>query len=180
MEYVIKFLTDYSDVSTAIIALCALIVSFISVLLSFFSFYIQRSHNHKSVTPIASIGVSDYENLIEIEITNNGIGPMLVTKFKVFSEIESDDDLISFMPELPQGITWDTFYANIDGLCIPPNQSISLLRLSGDETDKLFSNFRDLVRQHLSKLSLELTYKDIYKRKMPLKQRSLSWYKRNI
>jgi hypothetical protein len=50
----------------------------------------------------------------------------------------------------------------------------------GDPDDYEFAAFRDDVRRALSKLTVSLVYEDIYDRKMPIKQRDLKWFARNL
>ncbi len=90
------------------------------------------------------------------------------------------DDIISWMPAPPDGISWDTFYDNLDGLSIPPNEEAVLIRLLGDVKDELFSGFRDEVRKVLRNLEIVVQYRDIYSRKMPTKEADLKWFGRHF
>jgi hypothetical protein len=179
-DELVKLVKEHPDQINALAALTALLVSFLSILLTFIALWLQRQHNFKSVTPIASILVGDFENKLQITLKNTGIGPLIIEKFKVSREAEEKDDIISWMPESSTGIHWATFTANIDGRSIPPNESVIALQLVGNPNDKKFASFRDDVRRALSKLTVSLVYKDIYDRRMPIKQRDLKWFARNL
>jgi len=180
MEQLIEYLKGNPNVVIAFAAICALLTSFVSIILTLFTLFIQRRHNYKSLTPIASIPVSDYENKLEVKVGNTGVGPLIVNNFKAFNKEDCKGNIISFMPNSPPSIFWETFYEDLDGLCIPQNQSVSLIKLSGDFDDKEFVKFRDEVRKALSDLSIKVTYKDVYGRDMPAKERDLSWFGRQL
>ena len=171
MEYLLKFLKDYKDEIQSITALVA--IAFTAITL-----WIQRRHNFKSVTPIAHFGVGNYENEISVRLGNKGVGPLIVKEFEVSNGSRQENDLISFMPKQPQGIFWKTYYQNFSDSCISPNQEIIILQLVGNLTDENFISFRDDVRRSLSKLSITVTFTDIYNRDMPKKIKSLDWFDR--
>lgn len=173
-------MTTHPNQASAFAAISALFVSILSIVLTFTSLWIQRRHNYKSLTPIASLPVGDYENLIQVKIKNTGVGPLIVKSFKVSSKKATNNNIITFMPETPNGIHWETFYNDLDGLCITPKEAATIIKLSGDPEDQNFSKYRDEVRKALSELSIEVEYKDIYNRKMPKKSRSLAWYGRHV
>jgi hypothetical protein len=179
-DELVKLVKEHPDQINALAAICALLVSFLSILLTFIALWLQRQHNFKSVTPIASILVGDFENKLQVTLKNTGIGPLVIEKFRVAGEQGEMDDIISWMPSSSTGIHWATFTANIDGRSIPPNESVIILQLMGDPTNKKFAAFRDDVRHALSRLKVSLAYKDIYDRRMPIKQRDLKWFARNL
>lgn len=180
METLLAFLRDHPNQVTAFIAVCALFVSLISILLTFLALILQRRHNFKSLTPIAHIPVSDYENLIAVKLKNTGVGPLIVEQFRASDDNREEDDIISWMPNTPEGIAWDTFYESLDGLSIPPNKEAVVIKLSGDSHDTKFVQFRDDVRRALSKLKVRVKYKDIYNRNLPEKERDLKWFGRHF
>ena len=179
-DELVKLVKEHPDQINALAAICALVVSFLSILLTFIALWLQRQHNFKSVTPIASILVGDFENKLQVTVKNTGIGPLIIEKFRVSGEDGQRDDVISLMPASPTGIHWAAFTANIDGRSVPPNESMIILQLVGDASDEDFAAFRDDVRRALSKLAVSLEYRDIYNRKMPIKQRDLKWFARNL
>jgi hypothetical protein len=180
MANLIELLKSNPDQANAIIAAIALAVSFISITLTVATLYLTREHNHKSLTPIASVPVSDYENKIAVKIKNTGVGPLIIQTFRATRGGTTQDDLVSLMPVLPDGLLWDTFFDDLDGACIPPGEQLSVLQLSGDTQDKRFAGARDACRKALSETTVVLTYKDIYGRRMPTVTKDLRWFGRHF
>jgi hypothetical protein len=180
MDKLVNLIKSYPDQINALAAVCALFVSFLSILLTFLALRLQRRHNFKSLTPIASILIGDYEQEILVKLRNTGVGPLIVERFTTSDGNKEEDDIISWMPALPEGIYWASFTENIDGWCIAPNKEAVIIKLSGNPSDRRFALFRNEVRRALSKLTVTVKYKDIYDRRMPIKQRDLKWFARHF
>jgi len=180
MDKLVDLIKSHPEQINALAAVCALFVSFLSILLTVYTLWLQRRHNFKSLTPIASITVGDYEDNLEVRLRNSGIGPLIIERFTASDGNQERDDIISWMPSLPEETYWSAFTANIDGRCIPPNQDVLLIQLNGDANDGKFALFRDEVRHALSRLTIKVEYRDIYDRKMPIKQRDLKWFARHL
>ncbi len=180
MQDIINFIQNNPEQVAALTALCAIIISFFSIVIIALSFWTQRRHNFKSLTPIAQFPISDYDNLIAVKLKNTGVGPLLVEKFTSHKGNIQKDNIISWMPKTPKGLKWDTFYDSLDGLSIPPNQEEILIELSGNIKDEIFIKFRDKSRKALKDLKIKVQYRDIYNRKMPLKERDLKWFGRHF
>lgn len=104
---------------------------------------------------------------------------LYIETFRATDGATVKDDLISWMPSLPAGMYWSTFYDNLDGMCIPSGEEAVILRFEGDLNNKQFTATRDDIRRALSKLRVTVQYRDIYNRKMPPKERDLSWFGRH-
>ena len=180
MNRLIDLIRNHPDQINALAALCALFVSFLSIVLTVLTLRLQRIHNFKSLTPIASIIIGDYEDKLEVAVRNDGVGPLVVERLVVSDGNQGKGDLISWMPQTPDGIYWSTFTAHNEGRCISPNNNLVLIELEGDPTDHEFASFRDTVRHTLSGLTVTVEYKDIYDRRMPPNQRPLKWFARNL
>jgi hypothetical protein len=180
METLTQLIADHPVRLSALVAMLALGVSFLSVLLTVASLYIQRQHNYKSVTPIARIAILDYEHKVAVRVKNNGIGPLIVDAFRVTDGDVVKNDLISWMPALPDTVSWDTFFDNLDGASIPAGEQVTVLQLSGDPNDKQFVRGRDSCRKALSALTISLTYRDIYSCRMPEAKKRLRWFGRHF
>jgi hypothetical protein len=116
-----------------------------------------------------------------VEILNSGTGPLVITQFEAKDKNgRSEDNLIGLMPELPNGIYWDTFFENLKNFSIIPSRSLTLLKLSGDINDPNYCKIRDEIRKCLSEIEITLTYRDIYGREMPKEHKELKWVARNI
>ena len=179
MDWFLEFVKNNPDQVNAFVALCALGISLLSIVLTIVSLRIQQIHNYKSLTPIASLPIGDYENLIEVKLRNTGVGPLIVEKFVVSKDNNDKNNIIDWMPEMPDDLDWETFYSDLTGLCVSPNEAAVIIRLSGDKNNKRFAHFRDQVRKALAPLKVQVLYKDIYDRKMPAKARDLQWFGRH-
>src|ERR1700683_2438440 len=83
MQDFISFLTANHDLVAAITAVAALLVSTVSIILAIFNMTTQRTHNRKSLMPIAHVRLGDYENRIFVRLHNDGVGPMLIDRIVV-------------------------------------------------------------------------------------------------
>lgn len=180
MRELLRVLDAHSGFASVIVAALALLTSVVAIVVSAVSMYLQREHNYKSLTPIASFPVGDYEDKIAVNLSNSGIGPLIVTSLRVTDGKETTSDLISWMPDLPEGIDWATFYSKADGACVPAGSALALLKLAGDPEDLRFSKARDNCRRALGRLRISIVYKDIYQRTMPTVEKDLSWFGRHF
>ena len=182
MDYLFQALQNNSESIIAITALCAVIISFVSISLTAVTIWLQRRHNFKSVMPIADINLQDYESFISVEVKNTGIGPLIINEVIVFNSDngEKKNNVIDWLPDLPLDYTWDTFISHLHGRVIAPNQKIVLAKLSGDLEDHTYIYSRNLVRNTLSKLILIIKYSDIYGRKMNPIIRPMDWFGRTL
>lgn len=149
------------------------------LLLAVYTAYLQRRHNFKSLTPIAQIRFYDYEDCIAVRIGNAGLGPMTLESFVATDGNTTKHNLIGWMPEHPESVLWDTYYEDLKGVTILPNEEIVVLKLDqAEQGSNEFVGFRDDVRKALSQLRAVVAYRDIYGRAMPETSRPLDWFGR--
>ena len=181
MEKLFTLIQENPEAVSALAAMISVFVAFVAILLTVISLSMQRRHNLKSVTPIASIEPSDYEDLIEVKIRNSGIGPLIVTQFEAKDKNgRSEDSLIGLMPKLPNGVYWGTYFENLKNYSIIPSESLRLLKFSGKVEDPNFCKVRDTIRKRLSEIEITLTYRDIYGREMPKEHKDMKWFARHF
>src|ERR1700683_261875 len=170
MQDFISFLTANHDLVAAITAVAALLVSTVSIILAIFNMTTQRTHNRKSLMPIAHVRLGDYENRLFVELHNDGIGPMLIDNIAVSKSRGWSKKQASFMglvPALPTGILWTNFVTDLSGRALPAGEDFTSMLGEGDSSDQKFLAARQIVRQALSDLQIVVKYSDIYGRKMP-------------
>jgi len=174
-----EWIKNNAELIIAITALCAVFISLLSILLTFISLYVQRKHNRKSVKPIANISISNYENLISVKIFNRGSGPLIIKEF--VSEYRNDikNNLIDFMPDLPENVSWSTYFDKLNEFSILPSESINLLEFRPDLENNIETDYRDKIRKVLSEIKVTLKYSDIYDCLMPVNIKDLSWFGRH-
>jgi hypothetical protein len=183
MDDLVSFLTANHDLVAAITAVAALVVSTISIFLAIFNMTTQRTHNRKSLMPIAHVRLGDYENRLFVELHNDGIGPMLIDTIAVSKSRGWSKKHASFsglVPALPPGILWSTFVTDLSGRALSAGKDIVILLLEGDASDQNFLAARQSVRKALADLQIVVKYRDIYGQKMPPAKRNLDWFASNI
>jgi len=173
MTGLLQFFLDHAPFVSAFVAVLSLIFTASAL-------YIQRAHFRRSVRPIASIPVADYENKVSVMLKNKGIGPLHVLQFHATDGKQTKNNLISWMPELLVGISWETFYEDLDGLWIQPGEKVIVLQLAGEVESPSFSQGRDLCRKALARLTVSIEYEDIYEKRMPVVKRDLAWFGRHF
>ena len=158
MDPIIDLIRNHPDQVNALAALSALFVSFLSIVLTVWALWLQRRHHFKSLTPIANISYGDYENLLLVKLKNSGVGSLIIESVTVSRGEEHKGNVIDW---LPHDLTYSDFNSKLAGACISPNQEIVMLRFSGDNSDPDFRSSRDRVRDALSKLHVNVSYRDI-------------------
>lgn len=140
---------------------------------------IQREHNIKSVTPILLVEMLSHDEEVSVKLTNNGIGPLIITNLLVTNGVENHYNLIHWMPIHPKGITyWTTYKGGGNGLSIYPGTSIPFLLLGNeDENFPDYVLYRAFVRRNLSKLTIIVQGADIYNRPIQPQTVNLNWFK---
>jgi hypothetical protein len=148
--------------------------------LSFIGLRAQRQHDILSVRPLPEVTVADYEDSLRIKIRNNGVAPLLVARIGVKRNDGEKESIIAWMPPLPDGRPWTHFSTDLADRSLPPNGALPLLELTQFEGERNFADCRDLVRQTLRDLTVEVRYSDIYGTVFPPYSKSLKWFARNL
>jgi hypothetical protein len=167
-------------IASALVALCALFVSAVSVAVSLMTMHIQRRHNVLSVRPLPELTMADYEDSLRIKIRNNGSGPMMLLSLSVSDGETSALSIIELMPELPNGRVWTKFSHALVNRSLLPGGEIILLELTETQNEAGFPTVRDIVRAMLCKLTISISYTDVYNSIHPVYTKNLSWFGRNI
>lgn len=159
-----------------IIAACAATISLISLAVAVKALKAQREHNYLSVRPIAHFSRGDYEDCVFVKIKNYGAGPLLISSFTVESSQSTHKRMIDAFAGLAEELTWDTFTDTIDGRTLAPNAEFVLVKATFDHAQ---GDVKARVRAALAKMTLRLSYKDIYDRPQPTVTESLVWFSRH-
>jgi hypothetical protein len=182
MNSAFQWMATNKDLITSWTAILAVFASAASFAIAALSMRVQRSHNRKSVLPMGSVTVGDYENQLFVRVWNYGVGPMIIEKLVIEREDGADQrvpGIIDLMPTLPGKCRWSTFVREISDRAIPANDHITLILLEGDEDDRDFVAARQMVRKILSGLTVKVEYKDVYGETMPPAVRNLKWFGRH-
>lgn len=158
----------------------AIIGLYITVALAYLSDKWNKTsilNQERTVRPVGRIVFGNYEDVIEVKIRNNGLGPMIISSMKVIKNGISKNTLIDWMPELPDDVSWTDYVGDISGFSLSPNQELNLIKFEVNEEYWKEEEFRDKLRNELSDIEIMIEYKDIYDKEMPELTRKLDWFK---
>ena len=163
----------------AVIALCAVIISLVSLILSIITAFQNRKNNRLSVRLIAYILPNDYEDNISVILQNKGTGPLICDHIEfVRNSKERKPFLIDFMPILEDGYYWKTF-SKASKIVLRPSEEKILLCFEGDTSDPGFIKQRNLIREALKEIEIKAEYTSIFKEWIPFKLTyKLTWFGR--
>jgi hypothetical protein len=185
MADILAYLTAKPEVTNAISAMASAALALLAFLISLLSLFVARAtlkhqlkHNVMSLKPLPFIAPGDYENHLFVKLRNDGPGPLIVRRLSVRSEqtSETTDALINLMPNLPDGLPWDTYVGPIAGRSIPSLGELMLLELTGDEGSVEYCQARDQVRAALSKTEVLIEYTDVYESSYNPYTKRLDWF----
>lgn len=172
--------------SQDIIAISAVVISVMSFIVSVLTLRIQHVHNKKSVKPIGQITIGDYEEEIYVRIDNNGVGPLIISKFEARYLSVVKSNLIDVLPDdLNQKIVWISFVQEIEKKVIPSGERMILLKAKhgGDkDTSKITVHDQSWseLRKALAEVTIKLHYTDIYDSKIEERTRNLAFFNRHF
>jgi hypothetical protein len=158
----------------------AFLISCMSLWISVATLRHQKKHDALSLRPLPEITVADYETRLRVTLRNNGVGPMIVTRLVAGNGAEVRDQILAWMPDLPDELAWSNFSGSVDGRSISPDAAIVLLELTGNAEDPDFADVRDSVRAALCGLTVNVEYTDVYNNVLPPHRKSLEWFGRHL
>jgi NADH:ubiquinone oxidoreductase subunit 5 (subunit L)/multisubunit Na+/H+ antiporter MnhA subunit len=164
----------------AIVAILALLTSFVSVIISYHTFKLQRTHNIKSVKPIVHIGQWDYENELIVTLVNLGAGLAMIKKISVRNKVdEFKNSIYDWMPKkLGNDMNYKEYWTGFKNFAVQPGQIIELIKIPIDTSKAEQVGTREKLRAILRQLTVCVTYEDIYEREMPKKEMELHLFSR--
>jgi len=105
---------------------------------------------------------------------------MLIKEFTAVRDQVVKHNILHHLPEGALIGFTHQFHTEPEGYWLVPGDELVLLSLKGDDTDQGFVNVREKVRSILSGITVNVTFCDIYDKKHPVFQKSLSWFKRKL
>jgi len=186
-EQIFNWLSENTDqanavaaIANTIIAALALVVAVASIVFAAKGLRTQRQHNKLSVRPLPFIACADYEDHLRVKVRNDGTGPLIVRSVDALLEgVKQHDELVSYMPELPPGLSWCNFSSGVVR-SIPAGGELILLELKLDLTKQHHTHFRDLCRGVLQKITIVVNYSDVYEDNFDPVTRDLNWFGRRL
>ena len=140
-------------------------MSIASILIGYLALKSQQRHHRLSVKPIAHIHFITAKNRVEIEIRNDGVGPMICSNVRVYQDRSNPEtnfrDAIQILQDSQYYVEW---YGAKSEFAIRPGDQKSILRVYSDKVDPEYLKYRHEVLEEIQKFTLELDYRDIYDR----------------
>lgn len=130
--------------------------------------------------PMLYISYWDGREKIELKICNKGLGPLLVTSYKILNNQKEKtfNSIYDAVADIENN--YDDYSGNQKELVLAPNEDRVLLSFElNEKKDKnSFDKDRLKIRKSLKDLKFQVEYQDIYKDPMPLYEKELSWFGR--
>ncbi|PSB82542.1 hypothetical protein C5F64_15660 [Photobacterium damselae subsp. damselae] len=160
-----------------IIAICAVIVSVISLVVANKTLKAQRTHNKLSLRPIVHISKGDYEDKIFVKVKNYGLGPLIIKSCEINKFGQQYDTLVESLGDKALEIVWDTFAANIDGRVLAPQNEFILIEATFE--DDFDDRIKKEIRRSLASTTITVQYTCVYGETYPEERERLSWFSRH-
>jgi len=162
-----------------IIALCAVVISVVSLGSSIYFGWCTRDHNRRSVKPLPYVAPTDFEDRLAVRLWNYGSGPMILRKVITRNERNKfSGHLIDLVPSPPGGLCFNNFVKVHPGRAVLPGKSIDLVEIIIDEKSMVAVGYRDQLRNVLGHLVVDVEYTDIYESQFSTYERDLTWFHR--
>jgi hypothetical protein len=168
----------FGALASAVAAFLALIFSVVAIWISMRNARAQERHNELTVRPLAEVTVADFEDSVRVKLLNNGTGPMILKAITVSDGKDALSNLIDWMPDLPHGRAWTNFSKNFASRTLAAGSELVLVELTEMEDEVGFARCRDVVREALSPLTVNVEYMDIYNNTMKPVRKPLDWFGR--
>lgn len=154
----------FADHWEAIVSVSALVVASLSSFVSFLTFKQQRTHDMKSVVPIIQVGQWDYENMIQVDMRNSGLGPALIKNIAVVDNSgECRASLFAWLPKnLPSEMNYAEYWTAYQNFVVQPSQIIYLIKIPVDTELPRQVDERERLRAILRQLTVRIEYEDLY------------------
>jgi len=172
-----KFGDYLSGFFSSLIALMGILVTYYLGVISD-----KRNVNNLNVEklkhrPILFIGYWDAQNKMEIYIENKGKGPLIIKEYNLINLFSSkiENRVFDILPRLSKD-RYQNYTGNLNELVLKPDEKFQLFLFENGQCRE----DRKLVRQSLKDYKLCIKYNDVYNEIMPLAERDLSWFGRNL
>jgi hypothetical protein len=156
--------------TTEVISICAVFIAALALIATFFQAHIGRKHNILSVKPHLTIGHNVRQNgkPIEYEITNNGLGPAIITYHAIVID-GREYDLNNHLDDGPEnlfkkigidftGRSWSMNVYPTDGALSAGKTEVIL----GFPSCHIDNEFTSSLQSVLPRISFLIKYKCIY------------------
>lgn len=154
MEWLIK----NTDFCMAITSICSVIISLFAMFITIYTAVLQRKQNMLSLAPAVDVFSMNYRDEIGLEISNNGLGLLIVDKI-VFTR-KDGMQAYSLIDLMPDDIAWKNYLFTDNVFSIAPGTKVIILQLTSEDSKE-----RTYARSKLREISIHIEYSDVYNNK---------------
>ena len=184
-DYDSEFWSNYGNF---ISGLFGPIVAVVGTIVSYLIHVSNREKQEMQQRPLLYISHGDFDHHLEIRIGNKGIGALIITDYQIKRVNEDTDEVISKFGGIYDVIKdiqgpYKNYSHSQENEVLAPGEEKNIFKLSTDKgkaVEKEFISARDKVRKVFKDIVIEVTYKDIYGKKMEVYKKSLKWFGRHF
>jgi hypothetical protein len=172
-----SFRSRFKNDVTAVVTVIGICVTLSLGLVSTISHWADVKVAELKERPLACIWYRDFFDSTIIYMENKGIGPMIVSDYYLenLKSNERQEGIFYCLSEYKKYIDYHT--GNQVNSVISAGQKVLLFKL---EKKFLADSIVEKIRTELSKYKVVIKYQDVYGNTLPIYQRSLDWFGRNI
>lgn len=132
--------------------------------------------------PLLNISYYDGEDNLTISIKNKGNGPLIIKDYKLVNLIDNSEIIRLFdcLPELNNDDCYSNYTGNINNIVLKNDEEFELFSYSSVDKNFDCEENKTAIRQALKNYKINIRYNDVYNDEMPLAERSLEWFGRNL
>jgi len=162
-------------VANVTLAVLALIVAIVSIVYTRRSLASQTRHNVLSVKPIPFLHLRTRGKFLEIELVNNGLGPLFILEYDL-----SGLDLIdhNIAPNLPKPVSSVEVFTTtgLKNRVVPQQEGFNLIKISPRDKSHEAENYITQCLKMIGNMSISIKYTDIYGTVFDPYQKKLDWF----
>lgn len=132
--------------------------------------------------PLLNISYYDGEDELKISIENKGNGPLIIKDYKLVNITDNSEvsRLFDCLPELENDDCYSNYTSNINNVVLKSDEEFELFSYSSIDKDFDCENNKTFIRNSLKNFKISIKYNDVYNDEMPIAERSLEWFGRNL
>ncbi|MHB8163465.1 MAG: hypothetical protein ACYDDV_03835 [Methanoregula sp.] len=184
------YISDALSNPTNVISICALVVSIASILVGYFGLKRQQNHEILSVRPICNIGHVMGTLGLNLWISNNGVGPMIIKSIKTSDKQGNTKDYPkNWLPDKNRHGNI-AFWEGLENTSILNGNKVDLLTFTlvplQDDKQKQIKLTKEQIADRdeifgiLKELTITVKYSDIYGIEQPEFKKDLSFFEQII
>ncbi|MES2441225.1 MAG: hypothetical protein V4574_00215 [Pseudomonadota bacterium] len=158
------------------IASVALLVAFLSIVLSWWSLRNQDRHNRFSVRPIPFLHLRTQGRFIQVELVNDGPGLYQIKEYILDMPNRIDHNIFANLPRPVSSVEIYTT-TGLKDRTIPPRGGFNILKIVAKNESGEAENYLNECLNIIGGMTITIEYTDVYKGKFKNYVKSLDWFR---